>query len=216
MPAPHVPTVEDRYAAVATKIIAAARADRGAYTKLAHLTDRIGHRLSGSPGLELAIAWAAQTMKDDGLEVRTEQVMVPHWVRGTERVALVAPVARALHVLGLGGSVSTPKGGITAPIVVVKNFAELEAKATEIKGAIVLYDVAMPAFSPETRAGVRRGGSVPDSRGASRAAKLRRRWRARPLADRAQPALAAYGRDFATTPSSRRSRRRRSPSRMPS
>ena len=169
-PVPREPTVADRYAAVATKIITAARADRGAYAKLAHLTDRIGNRLSGSPALDRAIAWAAQAMRDDGLEVRTEKVMVPHWVRGTEDVALVAPVARPLHVLALGGSVSTPKGGITAPIVVIKDFAELDAKAASIKGAIVLYDVAMPAYSAETGPGY--GEVVPyRTRGASRAAK---------------------------------------------
>ena len=54
--------------------------------------------------------------------------MVPHWVRGTEEAALVTPVARPLRVLGLGGSVSTPKGGITAQVVVMHDFEELEAQ----------------------------------------------------------------------------------------
>ena len=63
----------DAYREPAAKIIAAARADRGAYQKLAHLTDRIGHRLSGSPELDRAIAWAAQAMKDDGHDVRTSR-----------------------------------------------------------------------------------------------------------------------------------------------
>lgn len=169
-PAARVRPISDRYAAIAMKIIAAARADRGAYTKLAHLTDRIGHRLSGSPALERAVAWAAQAMKDDGHAARTEKVMVPHWVRGTEDVALMTPIARPLRVLGLGGSVSTPKGGITAPVVVIKSFAELDAKAAAVKGAIVLYDVGLPAYSVDKGSGY--GDVVPfRSRGASRAAK---------------------------------------------
>ena len=49
-------------------------------------------------------------------------------------------------MLGLGGSVGTPKGGITAPLVVVHDWKELEAAKEHVKGAIVLYDVAMPAF----------------------------------------------------------------------
>ncbi|MBA3454389.1 MAG: M20/M25/M40 family metallo-hydrolase, partial [Deltaproteobacteria bacterium] len=170
-PAARATTIADRYAAIATQIITAARADRGAYLKLAHLTDRIGHRLAGSPGLERAVAWAAEAMKQDGHDTRTEKVMVPHWVRGTEDVALVTPVARPLRVLGLGGSVSTPKGGITAPVVVITSFAELDAKAASIKGAIVLYDVALPPYSADKGSGY--GDVVPyRSRGASRAAKL--------------------------------------------
>ena len=50
------------YGDAAARIIAAARADRAAYAKLAHLTDRIGNRLSGSAALDRAIAWAAQAM----------------------------------------------------------------------------------------------------------------------------------------------------------
>jgi carboxypeptidase Q len=170
-PVPRAPGLADRYATVATTIITAARADRGAYTKLAHLTDRIGHRLSGTPALERAVVWATQAMKEDGFETRTEKVMVPHWVRGLEDIALVTPVARPLRVLGLGGSVSTPKGGITAPVVVVKSFDELEAKAASIKGAIVLYDVPLPAYSEDKGSGY--GDVVPyRGRGASRAAKL--------------------------------------------
>jgi carboxypeptidase Q len=167
-PAPS-PIARD-YAAAAAKIIAAARADRGAYAKLAHLTDRIGHRLAGSPSLDRAIAWAAQAMKDDGHDVRTEPVTVPRWVRGAERAAITAPVERPLVVLGLGGSVPTPKGGLTAPVVVVRSWAELDQKAAQVKGAIVLYDVALPAYDDEKGSGY---GEVAQfrSRGPSRAAQ---------------------------------------------
>ncbi|MGE0397579.1 MAG: M20/M25/M40 family metallo-hydrolase [Kofleriaceae bacterium] len=135
------------YADIATKIITTARADRGAYAKLAQLTDTIGARLSGSPALTKAIAWAVATMKADGHDVRTEKVMVPHWVRGTEEGALVAPVARSLHLIGLGGTVPTPKGGVTGEVVVVTSWDELEAKKDTLKGKIVLYNVALPPYS---------------------------------------------------------------------
>jgi carboxypeptidase Q len=152
------------------KIIAAARADRGAYAKLAYLTDHIGNRISGSAALGRAIAWAAQAMKDDGHDVHTEKVMVPHWVRGAETAELVAPVARPLRVLGLGGSVATPKAGITAPVVVVHDWAELDAKQAQVKGAIVVYDVAMPAWSEDKGSGY--GETVQyRARGPARAAK---------------------------------------------
>ena len=146
-------SLAERYREPVAKIIATARADRDAFRKLSYLTDRIGNRLAGSQALDRAIAWAAKTMKDEGFDVRTEKVMVPHWVRGAESAELIAPVARPLHVLGLGGTVGTPKAGITAPVVVVRNWDELEAKRDAVKGAIVLYDVAMPAWTEEKGSG---------------------------------------------------------------
>lgn len=143
----HATPIADRYRDVAAKIIAAARADRGAYDKLTELTDRVGNRLSGTPQLDRAIAWAVRAMTDDGLVVRTEKVMVPHWVRGVENATITAPIERPLRVLGLGGSVGTPKAGLDAPIVVVHDWKELEAVKARVKGAIVVYDVAMPKWS---------------------------------------------------------------------
>jgi Zn-dependent M28 family amino/carboxypeptidase len=169
--APVSATIADRYREAAAKILGAARADRGAYVKLSELTDKIGHRLAGSPELDRAVAWAAQAMKDDGLDVHTEKVMVPHWQRGAEDGALTAPIARPLTLIGLGGTVATPKGGITAPVVVVHDWKELDAKKDKIPGAIVVYDVAMPGFSEEHGSGY--GEIVPfRSSGAARAAKL--------------------------------------------
>jgi len=131
-----------RYREVANRIIAAAQADSaGAWNRIAELSDRFGHRLSGSPALEQAIAWTAATMTQDGLEnVRREKVMVPHWVRGAESLELVAPRRQRLPMLGLGGSIATPAGGITAEVMVVASFEELTARASEAKGKIVLYD----------------------------------------------------------------------------
>jgi len=167
---PAAASLAERYRDAAEKIITAAHADRAAYQKLSHLTDRIGNRLSGSPALERAIAWAAQAMKEDGHDVRTEPVMVPHWVRGAESAELTAPITRSLHVLGLGGSVGTPKAGITAPVVVVHNWDELDARREAVKGAIVLYDVAMPKWTEDKGSGY---GETVQYRGAGpvRAAK---------------------------------------------
>ncbi len=43
-------------------------------------------------------------------------------------------------MLGLGGSVGTPKDGITAPVLVVSSFDELQQRAADAKGKIVLFD----------------------------------------------------------------------------
>ncbi len=167
------PSIAEQYRDVANKLIAAARSDgdAGAFAKLAELTDTIGNRLSGSAALDRAIAWAAQRMKDDGLDVHTEPVMVPVWQRGAESAAITAPLSRPLTILGLGGTVGTPKEGITAPVVVVHDWKDLDAQADKVKGAIVLYNAPMPAWTREHGSGY--GTSVVyRTGGASRAAKL--------------------------------------------
>lgn len=158
----------DPYRAAADKIVAAARKDRGAYQKLAELTDGVGHRFSGSPELDQAIAWAAGAMKADGLDVHTEPVMIPHWVRGAEDAQVTQPIVRSLHLIGLGGTIATPKAGITAPVVVVHDWKELDQKP--VKDAIVVYDVAMPAWTEQNGSGY---GKTVEYRwgGASQAAK---------------------------------------------
>src|ERR1051325_9620662 len=85
------PTVKiDGYRAAAARIIGAALTSHHAYARLAHLTDHIGNRLSGSKNLERAIDWAVAEMKRDGLDnVRAEKVMVPHWVGGEESLEML-------------------------------------------------------------------------------------------------------------------------------
>ena len=154
----------DRYRATADRIIAAALSDSAAYDRVALLTDRFGHRLSGSESLERALDWIIAEMKRDGLaNVRGEPVMVPRWVRGRESAELVEPRRMQLRMLGLGGSVATPSEGITAQVLVVTSFAELAAKGDAARGRIVLFDVPFTSY----------GATVQyRSRGAIEAAKL--------------------------------------------
>ncbi|HWF88914.1 MAG TPA: hypothetical protein VN659_08770, partial [Pyrinomonadaceae bacterium] len=136
------PTVKiDRYRAAAAKIIGAALTSDRAYSRLAHLTDHIGNRLSGSENLERAIEWAVTEMKRDGLDsVRTQKVMVPHWVRGAESLEMLTPVPRQLQMIGLGNSVGTPAEGISAEAVVVRSFVELDRLGQKVRGKIVVYN----------------------------------------------------------------------------
>lgn len=133
---------ETDFAADARRIAAAAASDDTAYRRLGWLCDRIGHRLSGSDGLTRAVRWATEEMGRDGFDrVRAEKVMVPRWVRGSESAELREPIRRPLRMLGLGGSVATPRGGITAPVLVVADFDELKRRAAEVAGKIVCFDV---------------------------------------------------------------------------
>ena len=157
--------LSDTYRDAAEKLIDAALADQDGYRKLSFLCDRIGNRLSGSTGLDKAIVWAAEQMRRDGLEnVVTPRVRVPHWVRGAEHASVIEPVNRPLTMLGLGGSIATPRNGITAQVVPVGSFDELNRKGrSEVEGKIVLFNVPYESYGRTVE--YRHGG-------ASRAAKL--------------------------------------------
>ncbi|HMF57908.1 MAG TPA: M20/M25/M40 family metallo-hydrolase [Pyrinomonadaceae bacterium] len=118
-----------------------------ALRQLAHLTNNIGPRLSGSPQAQHAVEYVADEMRRLGMEVKLEKIMVPHWVRGLETGALMefpgqAPNTTQKVVLtALGGSVATPAEGITAEVVVVNNFDELAAMGrNKVEGRIVLFN----------------------------------------------------------------------------
>ena len=144
------------------------------YETLAHLTDEIGPRLSGSRGAELAVRYTTRRFREWGIDVRNERVMVPHWVRGAEHGRLVSHNNQKLVLTALGGSVATPASGITADVVEVTSYEELEKLGrAKIAGKIVFYNKAMDmtliesgrAFEAYSQAVVFRG------RGASRAAE---------------------------------------------
>src|SRR6185503_12028424 len=125
----------------------AALASDYAYGQLAHLCDNIGPRLSGSPQAQTAVNYVAAELRKLGLEVKLEKVSVPHWVRGQETGELTAfagltpNTTQKIVLTALGGSVATPPEGITAEVVVVNNFDELQALGRDrVAGKIVLYN----------------------------------------------------------------------------
>lgn len=147
------------------RLMAAALSDNAGWKRLEHLCDNIGHRLSGSPGMMRSIEWAVAEMRNDGLEnVSAPEVMVPHWVRGEESARLLAPWETVLPILGLGGSIGTPSGGITAETIAVESFDELDALGeAKVRGKIVVYAVPWDGY----------GKTVAyRTNGASRAARL--------------------------------------------
>ena len=129
------------------KLQEAALASDYAYRQLAHLTDNIGPRLSGSSQAEAAVEYVAGEMRRLGLEVKLERLSVPHWVRGEETGALVnypgqaSGTTQKIVLTALGGSVATPEEGLNAEVVVVNNFDELNALGRDkVAGKIVLFN----------------------------------------------------------------------------
>lgn len=146
-------SLSKNYVKAASQIIGTALVEGEAYEKLEYLSDRIGNRLSGSPQLDQAIQWAMERMKADGLEnVRAEKAKVPHWVRGEESAQILTPAKHKLTILGLGGTIGTPLEGITAEVVVVRSFDELDKLGEQVKGKIVLYNSPMRKDLPTGQA----------------------------------------------------------------
>jgi len=136
------------YGETAKRLIDAATTDPHSLDRLEFLCDRIGNRLSGSTSLDRAVAWAFEEMKHAGMEnVRAQSVKVPHWVRGEESAVAISPLERNLPILGLGNSVGTAPGGITANVVVVSTFDELMALGSaKVRGNIVLFDAPYQGY----------------------------------------------------------------------
>src|ERR687883_634432 len=118
-----------------------------AYRQVAHLTDNIGPRLTGSPQAQKAVEYVADELRRLGLDVKLEKLSVPHWVRGVETGELVefpgqAPQTTQKIVLtALGGSVATPAEGLTAEVVVVRDFNELQSLGRDrVAGKIVVFN----------------------------------------------------------------------------
>ena len=142
------PDLAATYKPAADKLISAALADPEGYANLTFLCDHIGKRLSGSEPLDRAITWAADLMRREGLQnVTVQPVTIPHWVRGQESAAIVAPVAKPLHLLGLGMSVATPPAGITAPVVVVPDFDTLARLGRAgVEGRVVVFNAPYEGY----------------------------------------------------------------------
>ncbi len=134
------------------RLVAAATNSDFAHRRLAEMCDTFGARFTGSTNLEAAIDWVLGRMKADGLDrVRGEPVMVPRWIRGEESAELLEPRRESLPMLGLGGSIATPRGGLTARVLVVTNFTELSNRVAEAKGRIVVFDAPFTDYGETVR-----------------------------------------------------------------
>lgn len=115
-----------------------------AYNNLRTLTKTIGGRLAGSPQMYRAEEWGYQLLQQSGSDkVIRQPVMVPHWVRGgkDEASALISGrKKRTLNVIALGNSIGTGAKMVTAPVVLINNFEELEEKKDQLRGKIVFYN----------------------------------------------------------------------------
>jgi carboxypeptidase Q len=139
-----------------------------AYRQVAHLSNNIGPRLSGSAQAAKAVEYVAGELKSVGCEVQLEKVMVPHWVRGEETAALVqfsgqaSDTTQKIVLCALGPSVATPPDGIEAEVIAVRNFDELKSlPRNKVAGKIVLFNYPFDKqMAAQGRAGEAYGEAV--------------------------------------------------------
>jgi hypothetical protein len=149
-----------------------------AYDHLRVLCKTVGARLAGSPQMYKAEEWGVRTLQASGAdEVRLQECMVPHWVRGGKDEAWYTyknekgvTTRQVLDVLALGNSIGTGRSGRKAEVLLINNFDELEQRSAEVKGKIVFYNNAFnPTYIQTNRAYGESG--VYRRSGPSRAAK---------------------------------------------
>jgi len=121
------------------------------YGWLDYLSNKIGGRLSGSPEAGKAVNFVELELKKllpDS--VWLQEVMVPHWERGGSESGwiMTGGQKKLIQVCALGGSMATPPEGITARVVEVRDWDELEKAGTNgVKGRIVFMNHPMkPTF----------------------------------------------------------------------
>ncbi len=146
-----------------------------AYENLRTLTKKVGPRLAGSPASYKAEQWGLEALRKAGAEKAwLQECQVPRWVRGGKESAVVrfdGKKSMPLNVLALGNSEGTKGRKLTAPLIEIASFDELEQKKDQVKGKIVFYNYE---FNPTFIRTFHSYGDAVKYRGegASRAAKL--------------------------------------------
>jgi hypothetical protein len=132
---------------IIAKIINQSLTNSECYPRLNYLCKNIGPRLSGSLNGEKAVEYVYQLCIDQKLDSSFLQpVTVPHWVRGPKENAYykVNGKKSEVAICALGGSIATPKKGLSANVIEVHDFDELKKLGREkIEGKIVFMNHPM-------------------------------------------------------------------------
>jgi carboxypeptidase Q len=108
---------------------------------LRRLTDEVGGRVTGSPEMAKAVAWAVAAFRAEGVDVHTERYTLPlTWSEGETRLELSGPVKFPVRLVAEGWSPPTPAGGIEANLVDIGygNEQDFLRAGGGIKGAVLL------------------------------------------------------------------------------
>jgi hypothetical protein len=127
------------------RLQAAALQSDGAYQIVESLVTEVGPRLAASEAEARARDWAVAMLRANGFSnVRIEPFTIPYWDALREEAHIISPGGQPMVAVALGGSPSTPPGGLEGEIVRLADIAALEAApAAAIAGRIVFIDEHM-------------------------------------------------------------------------
>ncbi len=117
------------------------------------LLDSIGPRLTASPGMERAQAWAVKTLSGFGYNARTEEYGTwEGWDRGPSSIDLIAPRVRPLEGRTLAWSPGTDgkpvEGGVVYPAGITSP-ADWQRFLGTVKGRYVMVSFPQPTCRPD-------------------------------------------------------------------
>jgi hypothetical protein len=127
-----------------SRLIASLLEDTPMVRDLQSLTDEIGGRATGSQANLRSVDWALARFREAGVDARKEPFSMPLlWLERSARATVRGEsVSYTPRIAAMPYSTSTPKGGLTAPLLAVgkgseKEFQSLGAKA---RGAFLLVE----------------------------------------------------------------------------
>jgi carboxypeptidase Q len=146
-----------------------------AYTLVEDLITEVGPRLAGSGAEARAREWAVRMLREQGFtNVRIEPFTIPYWDALREEATIIAPFEYSMVTAALGGSPSTPQGGLEAEVVRFTSMSALEtAPNSAVAGRIVFIDEPMLRTMDGSGYGVavrKRGQCAPVAQGKGAAA----------------------------------------------
>src|SRR6478672_3032202 len=124
-----------------------------AYKLAQVLSDSIGPRLTGSPGIKRGNDWLVATYKSWGVDARNEQYgKWKGWRRGTTHIDLMTPRVRTIEGTLLAWSAGTGGKDVTAATVILPEVADssaLVAWLPQAKGKFVLVSMPQVTCRPD-------------------------------------------------------------------
>lgn len=132
---------DSRYIPLADSIVSIAMNNMESYKILGELS-KTGPRLSGSENLQKAEKFIFEYMKGCGFDtVFMQEVKAPRWERGDQEICILKSEGKTdknLSIAALGGSIAAD---LTADVIELSSFEELEKKKDQVAGKIVFFNV---------------------------------------------------------------------------
>jgi carboxypeptidase Q len=126
---------------VAPKIIQNAMGESSLAENLRRLTDEIGGRVSGTPAAARAVAWGVAAFHDAGVDVHTEEYILPAtWSEGATHLEVLSPAPFPVHLASVAWTAATPAGGLESSVVFAGEGTEVDFAriGSSARGAILL------------------------------------------------------------------------------